>query len=85
MTIRRDLKRRIRERQAQTGERYTTARAHVLGAATPPGRVPDWVIELHDVSDRAQAVGILCPVRVSSTLWRASKPIDRVLAQLRPA
>src|SRR5438067_1395515 len=32
MTAKRDLKRRIRERQAKTGESYTTARRHVLAA-----------------------------------------------------
>ncbi|WP_269454199.1 MULTISPECIES: hypothetical protein [Sorangium] len=32
MTIKKDLKRLIRQRQAATGERYTTAREHVLSA-----------------------------------------------------
>jgi len=32
MTAKRDLKRRVRERQARTGESYTTARRHVLAA-----------------------------------------------------
>ena len=32
MTAHRDLKKLIRERQAKTGESYTTARAHVLRA-----------------------------------------------------
>lgn len=31
MTQQKDLKKRIRERQARTGERYSTARMHVLG------------------------------------------------------
>jgi hypothetical protein len=31
MTVTKDLKKRIRERQARTGETYTTARMHVLG------------------------------------------------------
>src|SRR5262245_42299735 len=32
MTKKRDLKRRVRERQQQTGESYVTARRHVLAA-----------------------------------------------------
>src|SRR5690242_10856808 len=32
MTAKRDLKKRIRDRQAKTGESYTTARRHVLAA-----------------------------------------------------
>ena len=32
MTTRSDLKKRVRARQAKTGESYTTARAHVVGA-----------------------------------------------------
>jgi hypothetical protein len=34
MTVQKQLKARIRARMAKTGERYTTARRHVLGAAT---------------------------------------------------
>lgn len=33
MTAKRDLKKRVRARQAQTGERYTTARSHVVREA----------------------------------------------------
>lgn len=36
MTAKKDLKRRIRARQAQTGESYTTARRHVLAARPDP-------------------------------------------------
>jgi hypothetical protein len=32
MTVKRDLKRRVRQRQARTGEAYVTARRHVLAA-----------------------------------------------------
>jgi len=35
MTTRSDLKKRVRARQAKTGESYTTARAHVIGALKP--------------------------------------------------
>ena len=36
MTARKHLKARIRARMAQTGERYVTARRHVVGEADPP-------------------------------------------------
>ncbi|HWN70239.1 MAG TPA: hypothetical protein VNM90_21515 [Haliangium sp.] len=78
MTFRRDLKRRIRERQEKTGERYTTARAHVL--ATPPA--PSWVVELHDVTEQARLAGLTCPVRVTSALQRSGE-LQTVLEQLR--
>jgi hypothetical protein len=84
MTIRRDLKRRIRERQEQTGERYTTARAHVLGALGQPSfPVPFPVIELHDVTELARAAGLACPVRVTPSLQRSASQIPTVLEQLR--
>ena len=35
MTTRSDLKKRVRACQAKTGESYTTARAHVIGALKP--------------------------------------------------
>lgn len=40
MTAKKDLKKRIRNRQAKTGESYTTARAHVIRASDPdsPGQ-----------------------------------------------
>ncbi len=34
-----DLKRRVRERMGETGERYTKARAEIVGAGRP---VTDW-------------------------------------------
>ncbi len=40
MTAKKDLKRRIRDRQAATGESYVTARRHVLAAAPTPGTAP---------------------------------------------
>lgn len=36
MTESKHLKRRVRERMAKTGERYTAARAHVVAKAAPP-------------------------------------------------
>jgi hypothetical protein len=44
MTAKKDLKRRIRARQAETGESYVTARRHVLAAGPaspePPASAP---------------------------------------------
>jgi hypothetical protein len=64
MTFKRDFKRRIRERQEQTGERYTTARAAVLAQK-------DLVIELREVTHP----GILCPIRVSPALWERHREV----------
>lgn len=83
MTFRRDLKRRIRERQELTGERYTTARAHVLAAQARSGRPSSLVIELHDVSQQARAAGLVCPVEVTPALQRARRELPALLAQLR--
>jgi hypothetical protein len=76
MTQRRDLKRRVRERQARTGESYVTALRHVRGepaeaAGAPPspdvaaaapsaGAIP--VVELVDLSDVAASLGLTCRV-----------------------
>lgn len=40
MTEHADFKRLVRERMARTGERYTTARAHLLGADPLPSASP---------------------------------------------
>src|SRR5262252_4775100 len=56
MTAKRDLKKRVRARQARTGERYTAALAHVLGPTPRAGRVP--VTELADVSAAAAQAGL---------------------------
>jgi hypothetical protein len=72
MTVKRDLKRRVRDRQARTGERYTTALEQVLTERpAAPGTSPDAgnpapsrrhtpvpVVELVDVSEVAAAVGL---------------------------
>ncbi len=55
MTVKRDLKRRVRQRQARTGESYVTARRHVVaaGPATTedPDSEPDSEIEAADTDD----------------------------------
>lgn len=78
MTDRRDLKRRIRERQEKTGERYTTARAHVVAAREPP----EWVVELTDVSARARDAGLYGIVSVTPPLRAPDSLLDAVLARL---
>ena len=64
MTAKRDLKRRVRERQARTGESYMTALRHVRDQR--PNAVP--VVEMIDLSEVAAALGIQCRVRLSPTL-----------------
>jgi hypothetical protein len=61
MTAKRDLKKRIRERAARTGESYTAARRHVVGGPRAPA-VP--FIEMRDLSEEAARVGLRCPVRI---------------------
>jgi hypothetical protein len=73
MTAQRSLKRLVRERQARTGERYTTARDYVLAQRHPPdtplapparpvaARIP--VVELVDLTAEAARLGLRCAVR----------------------
>ena len=81
MTAKRDLKKRVRERQARTGESYTSAREQVL-AARAPELVP--VIELVDVSAEATRLGLVCRALMVPTL---AERVDAatVLARLRTA
>jgi hypothetical protein len=69
MTKQRELKRLIRERQAKTGEAYTTARLHVLGACAnglgdaaeqpteAPQRVEAVVLKVGETTARIRIVG----------------------------
>jgi hypothetical protein len=77
MTDRRDLKKRIRARQEKTGERYTTARAHVMGSGTDR----DLVVELRDISEAARAAGFVCRARATPAVPETIEA--RALAQLR--
>jgi hypothetical protein len=84
MTAKRDFKRRVRERQARTGERYTTARRHALAARASelPTAVP--VVQLHDVSSEGARLGFRCQIVIAPVLSeRAATPV--VLAGLRDA
>ena len=71
MTVHKDLKRIIRERQGKTGESYTTARGHVvreraaLGGAEPdaletqePVRVDAVVLKVNQGSARVRILGV---------------------------
>lgn len=97
MTRKRDLKRRVRERQARTGESYMTALRHVLGEPPSPvspvspmppvspvpsnATAPIPVVEFTDLSDIAAALGIKCRVMVSPVLVERVD-VAAMLAQL---
>ena len=84
MTAKKDLKRRVRERQAKTGESYTAARAHVLAGAQDAREPAFPVLELIDVSDDAHRLGLTGSVLVSQTIASRVAP-PRILEQLRDA
>ncbi|PTL78805.1 hypothetical protein [Vitiosangium sp. GDMCC 1.1324] len=57
MTVKKDLKKRIRERQEKTGESYTTARMHVLNQG--PSETPEVrPVVLREVTPLAEAMGL---------------------------
>jgi hypothetical protein len=75
MTRRRDLKRRVRDRLAQTGESYMTALRHVralrdpLPTEPPPaGPEPISVVELIDITELGATLGMKCPIRLVPAL-----------------
>jgi hypothetical protein len=55
MTVKRDLKKRVRARQARTGERYTTALEHVLAEKPAPAVE---VVEMVNLSALAAELGM---------------------------
>jgi hypothetical protein len=74
MTAKKDLKRRVRDRQEKTGESYVTARRHVLAAA-PAEPAPDESSaidydEMLDLTARGEALGFACRVYSSTKLGR---------------
>src|SRR5438105_576891 len=77
MTAKKDLKKRVRARQAGTGESYSTARRHVLGDRSA---VP--VVELVDLSAEAERVGLCGRVLVFPDLVERVDPVV-VLRRLR--
>jgi hypothetical protein len=78
MTKQRDLKRLVRDRQERTGESYTTAWRHVRGERRTG--VP--VLELIDISDIGDALGLRCRLLVAPTLTERVD-VAAVVKQLR--
>jgi hypothetical protein len=76
MTQHRDLKRRVRDRQAQTGESYMTALRQVQ--AQKPPAFP--VVELVDLTEIGAALGFKCRVVMAPNL---TDQIDTVGALVR--
>jgi hypothetical protein len=81
MTKKKDLKRRVRERKAMTGESYTAARAHVVAQAERAPAIQ--VEELLDVSAPAATLGFRCQVLASSALVPARRILERLCDALR--
>ncbi|MBS1120824.1 MAG: domain containing protein [Deltaproteobacteria bacterium] len=86
MTVKRDLKRRVRDRQQRTGESYTTARRHVLADRPNPSPSPSAipVDEVIDVSELAAAIGLRCKVLVFPAVAERAEPTV-VLTAVRDA
>ena len=86
MTSKRDLKRRVRERQARTGESYMTARRHVLdqAASAAPREPAIPVVEMISVTDEAARLGLKCRAVITSTLASQVNP-TAVLQRVRDA
>src|SRR5689334_14303499 len=85
MTDHRDFKRRVRDRQAQTGESYMTARRHVLAQRPQPEPEPAIaVVEVLDATADAERLGFKCRVLVFPRL-AAKVETAPLLAKLRDA
>src|SRR5215510_8049022 len=70
MTAKKDLKKRVRSRQREIGERYTTALERVKQSRARP-RLP--VLELPDLSPMATAAGLRCRAYCSFPFWDLRK------------
>ena len=86
MTHKKDLKRRVRARQARTGESYTAARANIV-AAKPPATEATPAIPFEEMISLpdAPSLGFRCDVLASSRLLAvASAPalLSRIHAAL---
>lgn len=81
MTARKDLKRRVRERMAQTGESYTQALEHVRAGSAEAEQAPRKSLIEHapptrDLTPLAAREGFTtCSVKVSEPVW------DRIEAE----
>lgn len=72
MTKKKTLKERVRARQEKTGERYTTALAHLRAHAT--GRAPG---EPLDITPLARAAGLACTASVSAAAGQNDAQAER--------
>jgi hypothetical protein len=68
MTAKKDFKRRVRERQARTGESYTAARVQVCAQAPEIKPAPFVVEEMCDLTAQAAQLGFRCEILASSFL-----------------
>jgi hypothetical protein len=87
MTAKKDLKRRVRERQAETGETYVTARRHVVARAARDGEAPDRprgivVEEMLDLEAEGARLGLQCPIMMTASLAARVDPVA-VLERVR--
>jgi hypothetical protein len=80
MTAKKDLKRRVRERQERTGESYVTARKRVVAAR--PEAIP--VVQLVDLSTDARNLGLRGRVMATEELLERVDA-ERLLGRLRDA
>lgn len=97
MTYKRDLKRRVRQRQAETGESYVTALRHVRAAApagdaelldaelfeAPPVPAISYV-EMIDLTEVGAALGMKCLITMDPALLGQIE-VSAMLRQLRTA
>jgi hypothetical protein len=84
MTAKKDLKRRVRDRQARTGESYVTARRRVVEGAqeTPRATIP--VVEMIDLTADAERLGLKCRVIMPASLATQLDPVA-TLTRVRDA
>ena len=75
MTKKKDLKKRVRARQDETGQRYTEALSDVLAAKEKPQArkpIPMEVVEYADATAAAQRIGLRCRVYIHPALWKGA-------------
>jgi hypothetical protein len=82
MTEKRDLKRRVRDRQAEAGESYMTALRHVLSQRPQSNAVP--VLEMVDISEIGAPLGMKCAIKMVPAL-AGQVDLAAMLIQLRDA
>jgi len=82
MTRNKDFKRRVRDRQARTGESYMAAMRHVRDQAPAPTGIP--VLELVELSPLAAELGLRCRVSIFPGVLEDVEP-RALLTQLRDA